>query len=86
VLANLLGAEALVSLDDDEVIEDADFLERIAGDLEDLGGAPRFSGWPGSMSTRTAGFRRRSRTAPWALFWPKLRCMNQTFAGLLERR
>jgi hypothetical protein len=83
VLANLLGAEALVSLDDDEVIEEADFFQRIAGDLEELGRRSPIFGLAGLYVNPDGRIPAPEPTAPWAQFWPKLRCMNQTFAGLM---
>lgn len=83
VTANLLGGEALVSLDDDEVIEEADFFQRIAGDLEELGRRFPVFGLAGLYVNPDGRVAAPEPTAPWALFWPKLRCMNQTFAELL---
>jgi hypothetical protein len=82
VMANLLGAEALVSLDDDEVIEDADFLERIAADLKILERRCPVFGLAGLYVNPDGRISAPEPQAPWALFWPKLSCMNQTFAGL----
>lgn len=83
VMANLLGAEVLVSLDDDEIIEDTDFLERIAADLKILEGRSPLFGLAGVYVNPDGRIAAPEPTAPWALFWPKLRCMNQTFAALM---
>ncbi len=83
VTANLLGAEALVSLDDDEVIEEADFFERITADLEELDRRSPVFGLGGLYVNPDGRIAAPEPTAPWALFWPKLRSMNQTFAGLM---
>ncbi len=84
VLANILEAEVLVSLDDDEVIEDQDFLGRIANDLAVLGRLHPVFGLAGLYDNPDGRVFVPEPTAPWALFWPKLRLMNQTMAGLLE--
>ena len=59
ILANICNAEALLSLDDDEVIADPDFLVKVDEDLELLGREhPRF--WVG----RDLPGPRRRRSAP----------------------
>lgn len=84
VLANLWGADILVSLDDDEVIEDPAFLERISGDLAILTPRHPVCGLAGLYVHADGGVLVPEPQAPWTLFWPKLRWMNQTFTGLLE--
>jgi hypothetical protein len=84
VLANLWHAEVLVSLDDDEVIEDKDFLTRIIADLAVLGRRHPICGLAGVYLNADGRIYLPEPETPWALFWPKLRWMNQTFAGLLE--
>jgi hypothetical protein len=84
VLANLHEAEVLVSLDDDEVIEDKDFLTRITADLTLLGKRHPVCGLAGLYLNANGQVYLSEPEAPWALFWPKLRWMNQTFAELLE--
>jgi hypothetical protein len=86
VLANLLGAEVLVSLDDDEVVEDKDFLAKISHDLAYLGRHHSVFGLAGVYENEDGRILVSEPETPWGLFWPKLRWMNQTFAKLLDSK
>jgi hypothetical protein len=83
VLANLLEAEVLVSLDDDEVIQDRDFLQRIKADLATLASRGSLGGLAGVYLNPGGSLFIPEPEAPWALYWPKLRCMNDTIRELL---
>ena len=84
VLANLWEAEVLVSLDDDEVVDDKDFLTKISHDLAVLGKRHTVFGLAGLYNNADGRVFVLEPETPWSLFWPKLRWMNQTFAGLLD--
>ena len=84
VLANLLEAEVLVSLDDDEVVEDNDFLAKISTDLAYLGQHHPVFGLAGLYENADGRVFVPEPETSWGLFWPKLRWMNQTFAELLN--
>jgi len=86
VLANLLGAGVLVSLDDDEVVEDKDFLAKISADLSYLGQYHSVFGLAGLYEDADGRVLVPEPDTPWGLFWPKLRWMNQTFAKLLDSK
>lgn len=86
VLANLLEAEVLVSLDDDEVIEDQEFLRKISADLARLGRQHRIFGLAGPYVNPDGRVLVPEPEAPWGQEWPKLRLMNQTLAGLLDSK
>lgn len=82
VLATLLGADVLVSLDDDEVIEDPDFLRKVTHGLEVLSRRFPVFGLAGPYVNPDGGVEAPEPQAPWALFWPKLRLLNQTLREL----
>jgi hypothetical protein len=84
VMASLLEAEVLVSLDDDEVIEDKEFLRKIAADLAILGKRHPVFGLAGPYENADGRVFVPEPDTPWGLVWPKLRLMNQTLAGLLD--
>jgi len=84
VLANLLEAEVLVSLDDDEIIEDQEFLSKISADLALLGQQHPVFGLAGPYVNADGGVLVPEPQTPWGLVWPKLRYMNQTMAGLVD--
>ena len=84
VLANLLEAEVLVSLDDDEVVEDKNFLTKISADLAYLGQYHQVFGLAGLYENADGQVFVPEPETPWGLFWPKLRWMNQAFAALLD--
>jgi len=86
VLANLLEAEVLVSLDDDEVIEDEEFLSKISADLAFLGQKHPVFGLAGPYENEDRQVMVPEPQTPWGMVWPKLRLMNQTVAGLLDRK
>lgn len=86
VLANLLEAEVLVSLDDDEVIEDREFLSKISADLAFLGQKHPVFGLAGPYENEDRQVMVPEPQTPWGMVWPKLRYMNQTMAGLLDRK
>jgi hypothetical protein len=84
VLANLLEAEVLISLDDDEVIEDKEFLSKISADLALLGQQYAVFGLAGPYVNADGRMLVPEPQTPWGMVWPKLRYMNQTMAGLLD--
>lgn len=86
VLANLLEAKVLVSLDDDEVVEDTEFLAKISADLAYLGQHYSVFGLAGLYENANGRVFVPEPDTPWGLFWPKLRWMNQTFAKLLSSK
>jgi len=84
VLATLWSADVLVSLDDDEVIEDQGFLARITADLSLLEKRHSIYGLTGVYVNEGGRIFLSEPEAPWAFYWPKVRWMNEAFAGLVE--
>jgi len=81
-LANLLSAEVLVSLDDDELIRDADFLGRLGRDLEVLAPGRALFGLAGLYENPAGGILAPEPQGEWVEHWPKMRRLNQAFQML----
>jgi hypothetical protein len=82
VLANLLGADVMVSLDDDEIIADPQFLARINDDFSTLAKDYEMFGLAGLYETPHGEILAAEPTGDWVIFWPKIRWMNEALAEL----
>jgi hypothetical protein len=85
ILANLWDAGVLVSLDDDEVVEDPDFLDRLTEDLKILSLNEKIVGLAGVYVDAAGNLLAPEPDTPWARFWPKIKKMNDTWRELLEK-
>jgi hypothetical protein len=83
ILANICGASALLSLDDDEVIVDPDFLTKIEADLDLLGREHPVFGLAGIYRQADGGVLLPEPAAPWAVPWPKMRWLNAALTNLV---
>ena len=83
ILATICGAGALISLDDDEVIADPDFLAKVEEDLELLGREHPVFGLAGVYRDQDGGVLLPEPAAPWAGYWPKMRWMNAALTELV---
>ncbi len=83
ILANICGAGVLLSLDDDEVIADPDFLTKIEADLTLLGKEHPVFGLAGVYRHADGGVLLPEPAAPWAVFWPKMRWLNAALTELV---
>src|SRR4030042_102428 len=83
ILANIWEAEVLVSLDDDEVIDDPNFLVKIEEDLAFLSKEHPVLGVAGIYLQADGGVLLPEPTAPWTEPWPKIKWMNQAFTELI---
>ena len=83
ILANICGAGALLSLDDDEVIADPDFLAKVEEDLELLGREHPVFGLAGIYRNQDGGVLLPEPAAPWAGYWPKMRWLNAALTELV---
>jgi hypothetical protein len=83
ILANLCQAEALVSLDDDAVVTDPHFFDKITGDLAELGRERALFGLAGIYQNQAGGVLLVEPEAPCALHWPKFRWLNEAFERLI---
>jgi hypothetical protein len=84
ILANIGGAGVLVSLDDDEVIADPEFLTKIAADVAQLEQDHPVFGLAGVYRHADGGVLLPEPQAPWAVFWPKLRWLNAALTELVS--
>ena len=82
LLATISGAPALISLDDDEVIADPDFLANVDEDLEFLVREHPVFGLAGIYRDKDGGVLLPEPAAPWAAYWPKMRWMNAALTEL----
>jgi len=73
ILANIGGAGVMLSLDDDEVVADPDFLGKIEEDLALLGREHAVFGLAGVYRDQDGGVLLPEPAAPWAAAWPKMR-------------
>ncbi len=83
ILATICGAGAMVSLDDDEVIADPNFLAKIREDLELLGKDHAVFGLAGVYQNADGGVLLFEPTAAWAEAWPKMRWLNAALQELV---
>jgi len=82
ILANICGARVLLSLDDDEVIGDPDFLVKVEEDLEVLEREHPVFGLAGIYRNQDGGVLLPEPAAPWAGYWPKMRWLNAALQEL----
>ena len=82
VLATICQAGALLSLDDDEVIADPDFLVKVAADFEFLEREHPVFGLAGIYRDKDGGVLLPEPAAPWAAYWPKMRWLNAALTEL----
>ncbi len=83
ILANICGAGALLSLDDDEVVADPDFLDKVEEDLELLSREYPVFGLAGIYRNQDGGVLLPEPAAPWAGYWPKMRWLNAALQDLV---
>ncbi|OGR31141.1 MAG: hypothetical protein A2139_05410 [Desulfobacca sp. RBG_16_60_12] len=83
ILANICGARALLSLDDDEVVANPDFLAKVEEDLELLGREHPVFGLAGIYRNQDGGVLLPEPAAPWAGYWPKMRWLNAALKELV---
>ena len=82
ILATICGSKALLSLDDDEVIADPDFLAKVEEDMARIGKEYPVFGLAGIYRDRDGGVLLPEPAAPWAVAWPKMRWLNAALTEL----
>jgi hypothetical protein len=82
VAANLVDADIMVSLDDDEIIADGNFLAKITYDYSILAKKHDRFGLAGLYENPAGEILAPEPTGAWVRYWPKIRWMNETFAEL----
>jgi len=83
VLANICGAGVLLSLDDDEVVADPDFVAKIEEDVALLGQDHPVFGLAGVYRHADGDVLLPEPAAPWADAWPKMRWLNAALTELV---
>jgi len=83
ILATICQAGALLSLDDDEVIADPDFLVKVEEDLELLEREHPVFGLAGIYRNGDGSVLLPEPAAPWAVYWPKMRWLNAALTELV---
>jgi hypothetical protein len=83
ILATICGAGAMLSLDDDEVITDPNFLVKIEEDLEVLGREHPIFGLAGVYENADSSVLLPEPNAPWAEAWPKMRWLNEALKEIV---
>lgn len=79
--ANLLDADILVSLDDDEILADPGYLIKIEKDFNILAKSYDMFGLAGFYESPGGDILAAEPAGDWVRFWPKIRWMN---AGFIE--
>jgi hypothetical protein len=83
ILANICGARVLLSLDDDEVVADPDFLAKVEEDVALLSQEHPVFGLAGVYRNQDGGVLLPEPAAPWADAWPKMRWLNAALTELV---
>ena len=83
ILANICNAGAMLSLDDDEVVADPDFLVKVQEDLELLELEHPVFGLAGVYRNQDGGVLLPEPAAAWAAAWPKMRWLNAALQDLV---
>jgi hypothetical protein len=82
VTANLVNADIMVSLDDDEIIADENYLARITDDFKKLDKDYDMFGLAGLYENPQGEILAAEPVGAWVRYWPKIRWMNEIFAEL----
>jgi hypothetical protein len=83
ILANICNAGVLLSLDDDEVVADPDFLAKVEEDVALLDQEYPVFGLAGVYRNADGGVLLPEPAAPWAAYWPKMRWLNAALTELV---
>lgn len=81
LVANLLAADLLVCLDDDERVTDPAFFRRLQEDCQELAAREKVFGLAGLYLNPNGTVFAAEPQEPWALAWPKLRWLNEAIAA-----
>jgi len=84
-LAHLLGSEAAVLIDDDEIFEDPQFMEK---SLEFIGKkiqGDKVLAVAGYYINPDNDFLINKETDPWMTYWNKINCMNRAFKEIIGK-
>ncbi len=82
VLANLLEADLLLALDDDELVLEAEFFRWLQEDFRRLSSHYEAFGLAGLYRNPDGSLTAPEPAEPWAQAWPKMRWLNQALIRL----
>ncbi len=85
LLPHILGAEAVILIDDDEVFEDPDFVDRALEFLGEEWEGKRVLAKAGYYIQPYGGYRLKKDFEPWMAFWDNLQRMNEAFDLYIAR-
>lgn len=81
----LLGSEAAVLIDDDEIFEDSRFIEKATEFIGQKIGADRILGIAGYYINPDNDFFLKKEVLPWMTYWNKNDCMNRAFMEIIAK-
>lgn len=84
ILANICEAKVLISLDDDEIVTDLEFLSRVERDFATLSREYPSFGLAGIYRDAQGGVLLPETQTPWASYWPKISWLNEALSQLLD--
>ena len=85
IAARLLGAEAAVLIDDDEVFEDPGFLAKVREGLARKHEGKRVLALAGYYLNPDGGYLLRKPQPPWSIHWPKYSVMNSALGEFIGK-
>lgn len=84
-IPHILGAEAAVLIDDDEVFEDPRFMEKAAEFIGQNIDKEKILGVAGYYLNPDNDFLIKKDIFPWMTYWNKTGCMNRTFLEIIGK-
>lgn len=84
-IPNILGAEAAVLIDDDEVFEDPRFMERTAEFIGQDIDKEKILAVAGYYLNPDGDFLLKKQLFPWMSYWNKNDCMNRAFLEIIAK-
>lgn len=83
--AHLLGSEAAVLIDDDEIFEDPQFMEKAVEFIGKKIQADKVLAVAGYYINPDNDFFLNKEIAPWMTYWNKIDCMNRAFKEIIGK-
>lgn len=83
--AHLLGSETAVLIDDDEVFEDPEFMDKATEFIGTTSGGKAVLGVAGYYINADGDFFLNREASPWMTYWNKDDCMNRGFEETIAR-
>jgi hypothetical protein len=80
---HLLGSEIAVMVDDDEIFEDPDFMDKALEHIEEEKHGDRILAVAGYYINPDNDFLINREILPWMTYWNKIDCMNRAFRQII---